>query len=286
MKTPGAVDSSNWLAGTHCTSLWQDAADSYGECMFPSPPPPPAPEAAPSGTWPLFTFRGIRVFLHWSWILVAVYHINKGQGEYPHIGWDIGEYLVLFGIVLVHEFGHAFATRQVGGIAERILLWPFGGIAFVQTPPRAGAYLWGIAAGPLVNVVLWPILYFIVSFYGDPFRFYSTGPLGADGYLETMPLFLHNIFWINTVMLIFNLIPAYPLDGGQIFRGILWFFVGPMKSLLIAAWTGLVLGGAAMIFVIVKWQALWLAVMMGLIVQQSWMAISRVREWNRQMRAR
>ena len=254
--------------------------------MFPSPPPPSPPEASPPGTLKLFTFRGIRVFLHWSWALVAVYQINRGKGDYPNIGWDIGEYLVLFGIVLVHEFGHAFATRQVGGIAERILLWPFGGIAFVQTPPRAGAYLWGIAAGPLVNVALWPVLYFIVSIYGDPFRFYSTGPLGADGYLETMPLFLHNIFWINTIMLIFNLIPAYPLDGGQIFRGILWFFVGPMKSLLIAAWTGLVLGGAAMLFVLIKWQAIWLAIMMGLIVQQSWMAITRVREWNRQMGAR
>ena len=250
--------------------------------MFPSALPPSPPEAAPPGTWPLFTFRGIRVFLHWSWILVAVYHINKGQGQYPHIGWDVAEYVTLFGIVLVHEFGHAFATRQVGGIAERILLWPFGGIAFVQTPPRPGAYLWGIAAGPLVNVVLWPVLYFIVKMYGDPFQFYSTGPVDADGYLETMPLFLHNIFWINTMMLIFNLVPAYPLDGGQIFRGILWFFVGPMKSLLIAAWTGLILGGAAMIFVLVQWQAIWLAIMLGLIVQQSWLAISRVRAWHRE----
>ena len=248
--------------------------------MFPTAP---SPDAAPPGTWPLFKFRGINVFLHWSWLLVAVYHINKGQGQYPHIGWDIAEYVALFGIVLVHEFGHAFATRQVGGTADRILLWPFGGIAFVQTPPRPGAYLWGIAAGPLVNVVLWPVLYFTVRIYGDPFHFYSTGPTGADGYLETMPLFLHNIFWINTVMLIFNLIPAYPLDGGQMFRGILWFFVGPVKSLLIAAWTGLVLGGAAMIFALVQWQAIWLAIMLGLIVQQSWIAISRVRGWRRQM---
>ncbi len=244
------------------------------------------------GAWPLFRFRGIRVFLHWSWILVAVYHINTGKGEYPHIGWDIGEYLALFGIVLVHEFGHAFATRQVGGIAERILLWPLGGIAFVQTPPRAGAYLWGIAAGPLVNVVLWPVLWLITSQFSDPFNFFATCPrvpntyslLNPLGTPEAWPLFLHHIFWINTILLIFNLVPAYPLDGGQIFRGILWFFVGPMKSLLIAAWTGLILGGAAMIFVLIKFQSIWMAIMLGLIVQQSWMAISRVREWSRQMR--
>ena len=240
---------------------------------------PKLKQRRPQGEWPVSpSFLGLScAFVLMAGIMLFTPQFARGA-VFPMVvaGWLIS--------LCLHEFGHAFATRQVGGIAERILLWPFGGIAFVQTPPRAGAYLWGIAAGPLVNVVLWPVLYFVVSIYGDPFHFYATGPLGADGYLETLPLFLHNIFWINTVMLIFNLIPAYPLDGGQIFRGILWFFVGPMKSLLIAAWTGLILGGAAMIFVLIKFQSIWMAIMLGLIVQQSWVAISRVREWNRQMR--
>jgi Zn-dependent protease len=221
----------------------------------------------PPGTWPLFTYRGIRVFLHWSWILVAVYHINKGKGLYPHIGWDILEYLTLFAIVLTHEFGHAFATRQVGGTADRILLWPFGGIAFVRTPPRPGAYLWGIAAGPLVNVALWPVLYFVS---------------GMSGLALEWRYFFYQIYWINTLLLLFNLLPAYPLDGGQILRGLLWLKLGPVKSIEIAAWIGLVLGGAAGLYAIFAWQAIWLAIMMGLIVHQSWMAIEGVRQWRGQ----
>src|SRR4029077_19800622 len=68
------------------------------------------------------------------------------------------EYLALFGIVLLHEFGHALACRQTGGIANQIVLWPLGGIALVEPPRRPGAVLWSIAAGPLVNVALLPIL--------------------------------------------------------------------------------------------------------------------------------
>jgi Zn-dependent protease len=68
------------------------------------------------------------------------------------------EYLALFSIVLMHEFGHALACRQVGGTADQILLWPFGGVAYVNPPQRPGAMLWSIAAGPLVNVALFPLL--------------------------------------------------------------------------------------------------------------------------------
>ena len=69
------------------------------------------------------------------------------------------EYLALFFIVMLHEFGHALACRQVGGTANQIVLWPLGGVAYVDPPPRPGATLWSIAAGPLVNVALLPILW-------------------------------------------------------------------------------------------------------------------------------
>src|SRR5579864_5360255 len=61
-------------------------------------------------------------------------------------------------VVLLHEYGHALACRQVGGTADRIVLWPLGGVAYVNPPPRAAATLWSIAAGPLVNVALLVIL--------------------------------------------------------------------------------------------------------------------------------
>src|SRR5271165_2928266 len=113
---------------------------------------------ARNGSIHLFRFKGIDVFLHWSWFLIAVYEIQSRKGSYPSVGWNIAEYLALFLIVTLHEFGHALACRQVGGRADRIVLWPLGGVAYVDPPPRAGATLWSIAAGPLVNVMLLPIL--------------------------------------------------------------------------------------------------------------------------------
>ena len=106
----------------------------------------------------LFRFLGIDVFLHWSWFLVAAYEIVNRPKAYSSLVWNLLEYLALFGIVLMHEFGHSLACRQVGGQANQIILWPFGGVAFVAPPQRPGATLWSIAAGPLVNVLLVPVL--------------------------------------------------------------------------------------------------------------------------------
>jgi Zn-dependent protease len=106
----------------------------------------------------LFRFKGINVFLHWSWFLVAAYEIQSRNGRYSSITWNILEYLALFLIVTLHEFGHSLACRQVGGQANQIVLWPLGGVAYVDPPPRPGATLWSIAAGPLVNVALIPII--------------------------------------------------------------------------------------------------------------------------------
>src|SRR5512136_466958 len=110
------------------------------------------------GSIRLFRLAGIDLYLHWSWFLVAYYEINQRAGHYTSLVWNVLEYLALFGIVLLHEFGHSLACRQVGGQADRIVLWPLGGVAFVDPPQRPGATLWSIAAGPLVNVALVPVL--------------------------------------------------------------------------------------------------------------------------------
>src|SRR4029077_16760827 len=110
------------------------------------------------GSIHLFRFSGIDVFLHWSWFLVAVYEIQGRAGGYSSVAWNVVEYLALFVIVTMHEFGHALACRQVGGQANQIVLWPLGGVAYVSPPPRPGAMLWSIAAGPLVNVALFFVL--------------------------------------------------------------------------------------------------------------------------------
>ena len=154
----------------------------------------------------------------------------------PRFGayWNV---CLCFLIVLTHEFGHQLACRQVGGKTHDIILWPFGGVAYVSPPQRPGAQLWSIAAGPLVNVILFPILSALALL---------SGHLGWDDTLPDLYKFLCNIWLINLVLLIFNMLPIYPLDGGQILRSLLWFVFGRANSLLAASIIGFI-GVAALI---------------------------------------
>ncbi len=224
----------------------------------------PEPAAEP-GTFKLFRVAGITVFLHWMWFLVAAYELQYRGDQYTSKIWNLAEYLGLFVIVLLHEFGHAFASRSVGGKAERILLWPLGGIAFVDVPPRPGAELWSIAAGPLVNVVLLPITWFIS-------RQLDASP---DAPMNVVEL-ANAIFWTNAGLLFFNLLPIYPLDGGQIFRALLWYVIGRAKSLTVASITGLTLAAVGGLWALTKGN-LWLIVMAVFAGQRAWVGIQQAK---------
>src|SRR5262245_45081680 len=147
------------------------------------------------GSIHLFRIFGIDIFLHWWWFLWAVYEINNRRGQYTSLLWNVLEYVSLFCIILLHELGHALACRQVGGKANEIILWPFGGVAYVSPPPRPGATLWSIAAGPLVNVILAPPLTLLAV-------------LGSAGWGDEMPnayALVRSVCFINYGLLIFNL---------------------------------------------------------------------------------
>jgi Zn-dependent protease len=214
-----------------------------------------------AGSWPLFRFAGIQVYLHWSWLAVAYFEIINRVNRYHSMTWNVIEYLALFGIVLLHEFGHALACRQVGGKADRIMLWPLGGVAFVQPPPRPGAVLWSIAAGPLVNVVLVPITItaFVIATRAG-FRFDH----------PDFVRFLLSISVINIVLLAFNMLPVYPLDGGQILQALLWFVIGRARSLMVAAIIGLVAAAGVIVLAIVRLQDTWLAILAVFVAWQAW----------------
>jgi Zn-dependent protease len=192
--------------------------------------PPPDKGSSLAGSLRIFRVAGISVYLHWSWLLVAYLVLHFRISSYGLWVWSVAEYLSLFAIVLVHEFGHALACRQVGGRADEIVLWPLGGIAFVDPPLRPGAVLWSIAAGPLVNVVLVP---FTVG------AFIAAGALGLEETNLDAYRFLFEIIRLNLVLLIFNMLPIYPLDGGQIVQALLWFVIGQAKSLLVVSVIGM-----------------------------------------------
>jgi Zn-dependent protease len=214
-----------------------------------------------AGSWPLFRVAGIQVYLHWSWLLVAYFEIVNRVNKYHSMTWNVIEYVALFGIVLLHEFGHALACRSVGGQADRIMLWPLGGVAFVQPPPRPGAVLWSIAAGPLVNVVLVPVtvMAFAVAYFAGIQRVY--------------PDFMHfllSIAVINIVLLVFNMLPIYPLDGGQILQALLWFVTGQAKSLMVSGIVGFVAAGGVIFLALTRLQDKWLAFIAVFVAWQAW----------------
>jgi len=202
------------------------------------------------GSIRLFRFSGIQVFLHWSWFLIALVEVNMRSSEYSSYFWNALEYLTLFAIVLMHEFGHALACRQVGGKADQIVLWPLGGVAYVAPPPRPGATLWSIAAGPLVNVALAPVLTTV---------FLVAGHTSLPESFQDAYLFLRAVCFINFALLFFNLLPIYPLDGGQILRSLLWFVVGRARSLMITVIIGFV-GVAGLIVLAVMAQQIWIGI--------------------------
>ncbi len=212
------------------------------------------------GAFKIFSLAGIGVYVHWMWFLVAIYSIQYRTHEYSSIGWNAAEYLSLFLIVLIHEFGHQLACRSVGGQTHDIVLWPLGGVAFVTPPQRPGAQLWSIAAGPLVNVVLVPVLFVLVS-AGSHLGWRDTNPNAYE--------LLRNIWWINIGLLIFNMMPVYPLDGGQILRSLLWFPFGRANSLLAASVIGFV-GVAGLIGLAILARSVWIGIIAAFILINCW----------------
>lgn len=221
-----------------------------------------------NGSFKLFRLFGIDVFLHWSWFLVAFFLIPRfGEGTFNGPGntpmmWSTALYVTLFAIVLTHEFGHALACRQVGGQARHIVLWPLGGVAFVQPPHRPGAHLWSIVAGPLVNVMLIPVT--VIAYYLVKGSF--TLPDSASSNLE---MFAFSVLAMNAGLLIFNMFPVYPLDGGQTLLALLWFVIGRAKALKVVSIIGLVAAAIVLILSIVN-SEIWFIILALFVGFQAW----------------
>lgn len=198
--------------------------------------------------------------MHWSWFAVGLFTISRRAEEYSSLVWNVAEYLALFVIVLLHEFGHSLACRQTGGQADQIVLWPLGGVAYVAPPQRPGAQLWSLAAGPLVNVALAPLLYGALWW------------IGSSGFADTHPDFADWLFMVNLingVLLVFNMLPVYPLDGGQILRSLLWYWCGPATSLLVATSIGF-FGGIGLAAYGLFRGSVWTVIMAGFLLFTCW----------------
>lgn len=170
---------------------------------------------------PLGRYFGINVRLHFTFLIYAFYRVQ----EYHNVAIGLAFVAALYLCILLHEFGHALAARWCDGDATDILLWPLGGLAFVRPAFNPTAHLITTVAGPFVTLVLWLAL--------------GAGA-AALGRFETEPSFAQSFLWAlsgyNLFLLLFNLIPAFPMDGGRILRDTLWHWMSAEKATGIAVW--------------------------------------------------
>jgi Zn-dependent protease len=176
-------------------------------------------------SWKLGRVAGIDVFLHPTFLLLLAY-VAMTQGAVGAIFW-----VCLFGCVLLHEFGHALTARRFGIATEDITLYPIGGVARLRHMPRApGAELLIALAGPAVNlgIVLALTAVQTLGLVDSP----SPGSASLPGE------FVDNLILINLGLALFNLIPAFPMDGGRVLRALLSGWIGREQATVIAAGIG------------------------------------------------
>ena len=181
----------------------------------------------------LGTYFGIGLFVHWTFGLllawVAWYVLSNG-GDWWNVAEQIGLMLCVFLCVTLHEYGHALAARAFGISTRDITLLPIGGVAMLERIPRQPIQELIIAiAGPAVNVVI-AFLVFV--------GLVATGTRWEGFDVEN---FWPIIFWLNLYLVIFNMIPAFPMDGGRVFRSLLAMFLPYGKATRWAGRTGWVL---------------------------------------------
>ena len=223
------------------------------------------------GSLKLFTMFGIPVHLHWTFGLIILYAVYLGYSSAEAPGevlfgtiWIVGFFLAIFACVLFHEFGHSLTARKYGVETQDIILTPIGGIARLERMPEKPFQEFVVAiAGPLVNVAIAILLlatgYLLYS--GESWEIFSyilekrllaedlsTEYIEDKGiYISNLLNFLPLLITVNVALFVFNLIPAFPMDGGRIFRALLAMRIGRVRATRAASLVG---QGLAVLFVV------------------------------------
>jgi Zn-dependent protease/CBS domain-containing protein len=186
-------------------------------------------------SWKIGRVFGIQLQIHatfWlllAWVVFAQFMIGRGMAAALA---EVIFVILLFGIVVLHELGHALTARAYGIRTRDITLLPIGGVARLERIPEKPLQELAIAvAGPAVNVVLAAVL-----FVGLQFAF---GPLGLLDMLSLDGGLLEKLFWVNVVLAVFNLLPAFPMDGGRVLRALLALNMNYARATRIAATVGM-----------------------------------------------
>jgi Zn-dependent protease/predicted transcriptional regulator len=193
-----------------------------------------ASEAGGSGwSWRICSVFGIPIRIHVTFLLILAWAglgATKSGGSAPFAIFFV---LLLFACVVLHELGHALMARRFGVRTREIVLYPIGGIARLESMPSGKAELLIAIAGPLVNVGLAALLAVVMLLGRIPWPEF-------DEFLMTMTggKVLPALLLANIILFAFNLLPAFPMDGGRVLRAALTFWMAEEKATDIAASVG------------------------------------------------
>jgi len=187
----------------------------------------------------IISIKGIKILVHWTFLLlvgwVALANARWG-GSIEQLFWSILFIAAVFACVTLHELGHALTAARFGIKAKNIVLLPIGGIASIEKFPDNPRQELSISiAGPLVSIGIALVLWLIFS-PGTSFWAVPQDPSITHGHD-----FIYNLRIVNIGLALFNLIPAFPMDGGRILRALLGFKLNYIKATSIAATVGKVI---------------------------------------------
>lgn len=192
------------------------------------------------GSLKLGKIAGIGLFIHWTFSLLILFivYINYKAGQNTtQILWSVLFILCIFLTVFMHEMGHALTAKKYNIITRDITLLPIGGVARLERLPEKPSEELAVAfAGPMVNIVLALITSMFISLPNTPEEMVSQLSNGVNA-----NNFFLNFYFVNIVLAFFNLIPAFPMDGGRILRALLSYKLERHQATKIAARIGQVI---------------------------------------------
>ena len=187
---------------------------------------------------------GIPVQVHWSFSLLFLFVIYVGKSR--DASWTniavFGLFIIaLFVCVLLHEFGHALSARYYGVATHDITILPIGGVARLDRLPEKPFQEFVVAiAGPAVNVVIYAIIA-AGLYFAHSLQFSFTELLADDSnelIVDPVIGFLATLMQANLMLVVFNMIPAFPMDGGRVLRSLLSMPLGRVRATRLAAFLG------------------------------------------------
>jgi Zn-dependent protease/predicted transcriptional regulator len=187
-----------------------------------------------SWSWRIGRIAGIDIFVHFTFLILvawfALSHYSANQDPKEALR-GVLFILALFGIVVLHELGHALAARRYGIRTRDITLLPIGGVARLERIPEDPKQELVVAiAGPLVNVILAAVIYLVMAVDIRFAELTSATRVGGN--------FLMQMFLVNVMLVFFNMLPAFPMDGGRVLRALLAMRMDHVRATQIAAAIG------------------------------------------------